>query len=75
MLENLWSKTDIIPKDFKEDTEEEYFSLLKSQDLGKLLTNMSEYLLETEMSTGKVSTLPLMNTDSSNYSTRPSGSA
>jgi hypothetical protein len=48
MLENMFAKDSIIPKDFSNDTEEKYFQLLKAKDLGKVLTNISEYLLETE---------------------------
>ena len=43
----------MIPKDFNSTTEEEYFDLLKSQEVGKALTNLSEFLLETEGMTGK----------------------
>jgi len=55
MLENLFTKDPehIIPKDFNNQTEEEYFELLKSPELGKGLTNISEFLLETEGVTGK----------------------
>jgi hypothetical protein len=48
MLENLYSKDQIIPKDFSSETEEQYFSLLKGKDLGKSITNIAEYLLETD---------------------------
>lgn len=48
MMENLISKDHIIPKDFGSENEELYFDLLKSKDLGKVLSNISEYLLETE---------------------------
>jgi hypothetical protein len=55
MLENLFTKDpeQVIPKDFNSTTEEEYFELLKSQDIGKALTNLSEFLLETEGMSGK----------------------
>ncbi len=55
MLENLFTKDPqyIIPKDFCNDTEEEYFDLLKSPEVGKALSNISEFLLETEGLTGK----------------------
>ena len=43
----------MIPKDFNSQTEEEYFELLKSPEIGKALTNLSEFLLETEGMTGK----------------------
>ena len=48
MLDKLFSKDAVIPNDFSADTEEQYFSLLKSPEIGKTLTNLSEYLLETE---------------------------
>ena len=48
MFEILFSKEDIIPKDFSPENEEEYFKLLKGQELGKAITNLSEYLLETD---------------------------
>jgi len=47
-LENLYSHQNIIPEDFSAETEEEYFSLLKSNEVGKAITNVAEYLLETE---------------------------
>ena len=55
MMENLFTKDPehVIPKDFNSTTEEEYFDLLKSQEVGKALTNLSEFLLETEGMTGK----------------------
>lgn len=53
MLENLFNKEESIPKDFSTDNEEEYFQLLKSPDVGKAITNMAEYLLETEGVYGK----------------------
>ena len=55
MLENLFTKDpeQVIPKDFNSTTEEEYFELLKSQEIGKALTNLSEFLLETEGMSGK----------------------
>jgi len=55
MLENLFTKDpeQVIPKDFNTTTEEEYFELLKSQEIGKALTNLSEFLLETEGMSGK----------------------
>lgn len=37
-----------MPVDFNTETEEDYFNLLKSKQIGKALTNISEYLLETE---------------------------
>jgi hypothetical protein len=48
MLDNLFSKEHVIPKDFTPENEEEYFTLLKSKDIGRALTNLAEYLLETE---------------------------
>jgi hypothetical protein len=50
MLENLFTKdpAQVIPKDFHTETEEEYFDLLKSPEIGKALSNLSEFLLETE---------------------------
>lgn len=55
MLENMFTKDplQVIPKDFNSQTEEEYFELLKSPEIGKALTNLSEFLLETEGMTGK----------------------
>ena len=55
MLENMFTKDPayVIPKDFNNDTEEEYFELLKSPDIGKALSNLSEFLLETEGLQGK----------------------
>jgi hypothetical protein len=55
MLENLFTKDPehVIPKDFTSETEEEYFELLKSPDLGRALSNISEFLLETEGRLGK----------------------
>ena len=55
MLENLFTKdpSQVIPKDFHTETEEEYFDLLKSPDIGKALSNLSEFLLETEGMQGK----------------------
>ena len=55
MLENLFTKdpAQIIPKDFNSETEEEYFELLKSPEVGKALSNLSEFLLETEGLQGK----------------------
>ena len=55
MIENLFTKDpeQVIPKDFNSTTEEEYFELLKSQEIGKALTNLSEFLLETEGMSGK----------------------
>ncbi len=55
MLENLFTKDpeQVIPKDFNSTTEEEYFELLKSQEIGKALINLSEFLLETEGMSGK----------------------
>lgn len=55
MLENLFTKDPehVIPKDFNSTTEEEYFELLKGEEIGKALTNLSEFLLETEGMTGK----------------------
>ena len=48
MAENIYSNDDVIPKDFSPDNEEQYFGILKSPHLGKALTNISEFLLETE---------------------------
>lgn len=48
MLEEIFSKDDVIPKNFNHTNEESYFTLLKSPDQGKVLSNISEYLLETE---------------------------
>ena len=53
MLENLFSRDDIIPKDFSPENEEEYFKLLQAKEIGKVITNISEYLLETEGMQGK----------------------
>jgi hypothetical protein len=55
MLENLFTKdpAQIMPKDFNTETEEEYFDLLKSDEIGKALSNLSEFLLETEWMHGK----------------------
>jgi hypothetical protein len=47
MLENLLSRDSVIPKDFSPENEEQYFTLLKGKDIGKSITNLSEYLLET----------------------------
>ena len=54
-MENLFNKDPehVIPKDFNSSSEEEYFELLKSQEVGKGLTNLSEFLLETDGMTGK----------------------
>jgi hypothetical protein len=52
-LQDLFSIDQIIPKDFSGENEEEYFGLLKSKEIGKALTNLSEFLLETEGSSGK----------------------
>ena len=48
MAENIYSKDQVIPNDFSPETEEAYFSLLKSPELGKTLSNISEFMLETE---------------------------
>lgn len=48
MLDQLFSKDSVIPKDFNNENENQYFSLLKGSNLGKALSNLSEYLLETE---------------------------
>ncbi len=48
MAENIYSKDQVIPNDFSPETEEAYFSLLKSPELGKALSNISEFMLETE---------------------------
>jgi hypothetical protein len=55
MIENLFTKdpANIIPKDFNTETEEDYFDLLKSPELGKAISNISEFLLETEGLQGK----------------------
>ncbi len=55
MLENLFSKDPqhVVPKDFGPETEEDYFHLLNSPEIGKALTNISEFLLETEGLQGK----------------------
>ena len=55
MLQNLFSKdpAQVIPKDFSAETEEDYFDLLKSPEIGKALSNISEFLLETEGLQGK----------------------
>ena len=42
-----------MPKDFNTETEAEYFDLLKSDEVGKALSNLSEFLLETEGMHGK----------------------
>jgi len=57
-LDQLFSKESIIPNDFTQETEEEYFTLLKSLDIGKALTNLSEYLLETEGLKGQAKVSP-----------------
>eukprot|EP00347_Sterkiella_histriomuscorum_P014449 403360823 len=48
LLQSLVSKDHTIPKDYSFDNEELYFTLLKSKEEGKALSNISEYLLETE---------------------------
>ena len=48
MLENLFSKDHVIPKDYQHENEELYFNLLKGKNEGIALSNLSEYLLETE---------------------------
>lgn len=55
MLENLFTNDPayVIPKDFTNETEEDYFDLLKSPELGKAMSNISEFLLETEGMQGK----------------------
>jgi len=55
MIENLFTKdpANIIPKDFNTETEEDYFDLLKSPELGKAISNLSEFLLEIEGLQGK----------------------
>ena len=52
MLDKFFAKDQIIPSDYNEETEEFYFSLLKSKNIGKPITNLSEYLLEKEGSKG-----------------------
>ena len=52
MLDKFFSKDQIIPSDFNDETEEFYFTLLKSKQIGKAITNLSEYLLEKEGSQG-----------------------
>ncbi len=52
LLDKFFAKDQIIPSDFNEETEEFYFSLLKSKNIGKPITNLSEYLLEKEGSKG-----------------------
>lgn len=52
-LENLVAHDQMMPSDFNTQTEEKYFSLLQSKNLGKVLTNISEYLLELEGMDGK----------------------
>jgi len=46
LMENLFSKDDVIPKDFSSENEEEYFRLLNNKESGKAITNISEFLLE-----------------------------
>ena len=53
MLESLVTRDSVIPKDFCVENENEYFSLLRSKNCGKALTNMAEYLLETEGNQGQ----------------------
>ncbi len=53
MMEKLFSKEHVIPTDFSQENEELYFSLLKAQNLGKGISNLSEYLLETEGMAGQ----------------------
>ena len=47
-LSKLTNKENLIPDDYSFDTEETYFNLLKSKEAGKVVTNIAEYLLETE---------------------------
>lgn len=47
MLENLVDSQKLIPKDLSMENEDAYFKLFKSKDLGKLISNIGEYLLET----------------------------
>jgi hypothetical protein len=53
MLDSLFDRSEPIPKDFSNENEEQYFHLLKSLNIGKAITNMSEYLLEMEGIQGK----------------------
>jgi hypothetical protein len=48
LCESLFSKESVIPKDFGPETEEMYFTLIKSPEVGRALTNLAEFLLETE---------------------------
>ena len=45
MLDKLTDPNMLVPDDF-EESQDEYFSLLKSKNLGKAVTNLSEYILE-----------------------------
>ena len=45
MLDKLTDPNMLVPDDF-EEAQDEYFSLLKSKNLGKAVTNLSEYILE-----------------------------
>ncbi len=47
-FESLLSRDSVIPKDYSADNEELYFRLLQSKNIGKVLTNIAEYLLESE---------------------------
>ena len=63
MLEELFNRDDIIPKSFSGENADDFFALLKSPDQGKILSNISEYLLETEGVKGqsKVNFIKLLN--------------
>ncbi|CDW84277.1 UNKNOWN [Stylonychia lemnae] len=53
LMENLIDKDHAVPKDLSSDNQELYFSLLKSKDVGKVISNISEYLLDQEGSKGE----------------------
>lgn len=53
MLDKLFDTQNVIPDDFNSENEGDYFGLLHSKEIGKVITNISEFLLETEGIQGK----------------------
>ena len=44
----MLDRSTIMPDDFSSKTEADYFSTLQSNEVGRVLTNLSEFLLETK---------------------------